>query len=132
MMDLLLDTHVLLWAAGAEERLSRRAHHAIVENSGNLWLSPVSLQEILALRVKGRIATSDPVRIWFSEVTARLGLREAAMTHEVALASGEFTLVHKDPADRLLVATARVYGLTLVTADRLLLKSKACPMIRAA
>jgi PIN domain nuclease of toxin-antitoxin system len=52
--------------------------------------------------------------------------KEAPLTHEVAMETRRISLPHRDPADRFLVATANVFGLTLVTADEVLIKAKAC------
>ena len=59
---------------------------------------------------------------WFAGVTAAFAFNEATLTHEVVLASREIRIPHHDPADRLLAATARFYGLRLVTADERLLE----------
>jgi PIN domain nuclease of toxin-antitoxin system len=61
---------------------------------------------------------------WVREAMKRAPLREAPLTHEVALETGNIHLPHRDPADRFLVATARVFGLTLVTADERLVGLK--------
>lgn len=64
-----------------------------------------------------------PVGDWIREMVSAVPRREAPLTHEVAIVSREMTVTHQDPADRLLVATARVFDLTLVTADERLLQS---------
>ena len=123
-MRLLLDTHIWIWSLLEPARLSRRVR-AELETPGNeLWLSPVSVWELLVLIEKGRVEVDkDPVP-WVAEVSRAVVLREAALTHDVALESRVVDLPHQDPADRFLVATARVYDLTLVTADDRLLGSR--------
>jgi PIN domain nuclease of toxin-antitoxin system len=107
-MKLLLDTHILVWSIMTPSRLSRRAAKVMADPRNELWISPVTPWEILYLHRKGRLKLKD----------------EAALTHEVALASDLITLPHRDPADAFLAATAKVYDLTLVTADDNLLKGK--------
>jgi PIN domain nuclease of toxin-antitoxin system len=84
-----------------------------------LWLSPISTWEALLLNAKGRIRLQEDLKEWLSRATAHL--REAPLTHEIVLAAQSLLLSHADPADRFLAATARVLGLTLVTADERLL-----------
>jgi PIN domain nuclease of toxin-antitoxin system len=73
---------------------------------------------------RGRLAVDADAVAWVEEMVRALPRREAAITHEVALASRRVDLPHQDPADRFLAATAAVYQLTLVTADDRLLHSK--------
>ncbi|HUP18651.1 MAG TPA: PIN domain-containing protein [Gemmatimonadota bacterium] len=68
---------------------------------------------------------------WVRDALASSSMREAALNHEVALEGRRVRLPHPDPADRFLAATARVYELTLVTADRRLLDARACRTLSA-
>ena len=123
-MKLLLDTHIFVWTIANPSRLSRRAAKVMADPRNELWISPVSTWEILFLHRKGRLNLKGGPVAWFSEALTRMPLREAAFTHEVALASDAVVLPHRDPADTFLAATAKVYDLTLVTADDNLLKGK--------
>ncbi|MFZ5654849.1 MAG: type II toxin-antitoxin system VapC family toxin [Pseudomonadota bacterium] len=122
MNDLLLDTHIWLWYAEGvpdflapdvvarieEARKQRRAH-----------VSVVSVWEIGLLLTKSRIVLSAPLQEWVKAGTALPGLSVRTLTTEVAIESTVLPGVpHADPADRFLIAEARVSGLTLVTADR--------------
>lgn len=118
-MKLLLDTHIWLWALREPSRLSRRVQGELKDTRNELWLSPVSLWEALLLHSKGRLRLHENVREWSAEATAHF--REAPLTHEIVAAAHELEFSHADPADRFLVATAEVLGLTLVTADKRLL-----------
>jgi PIN domain nuclease of toxin-antitoxin system len=80
--------------------------------------------ELLVLIEKGRVEVDGEGVRWVAEVSRAAGLREAAVTHDVAVESRVVDLPHQDPADRFLAATARVYDLTLVTADERLLGSR--------
>lgn len=123
-MKLLLDTHIFIWTVATPSRISRRAAKVMADRRNELWISPVTPWEILYLHRKGRLKLKDGPVAWFSEALSRMTYREAPLTHEVALASGSIILPHRDPADAFLAATAKVYGLTLVTADENLLKGK--------
>ena len=117
-MKLLLDTHIWLWSLREPQRLGKRITHALSQPENELWLSPISLWEALLLERKGRISIQGDLGTWQARVTARF--REAPLTFEVVLAANLLPL-HSDPADRFLAATAKVFGLTLVTADHRLL-----------
>ena len=123
-MRLLLDTHIWIWSLLDPAKLSRKVRAELESPDNELWLSPISSWELLILIEKGRVAVDkDPVP-WVAEVSRAITLREAALTHEVAIESRLSDLPHQDPADRFLAATARVYDLTLVTADERLLDSR--------
>ena len=125
-MKLLLDTHVWLWSILESSRLSSAIREAIASRQNELWLSPISLWETLLLAERGRVELDSEPRAWIREARAVAPLVEAPLTFEVALASRALELPHDDPADRFIAASARVYGLTLVTADRRLSR---CPDI---
>ena len=114
-MRLLLDTHVWLWSLREPQRLSRRIARELDDPSNELWLSPVSAWEALLLKAKGRIQVPGDVAEWLALATQNL--REAPLTHEIALAAHRLPSSQQDPADRFLAATAQVLDLILVTAD---------------
>ena len=117
-MRLLLDTHIWLWSLLEPKRLSRKVARELERPGNELWLSPVSVWEVLILSDKGRIVLEGGATAWIESALLAAPLREAPFTNEVALATARVCLPHRDPADRFLAATAMVYGLTLVTADR--------------
>jgi PIN domain nuclease of toxin-antitoxin system len=118
-VKLLLDTHIWLWSLAEPQRLSRRVHQELGDAKNELWLSPVSTWEALLLHAKGRIEFPGSVREWVAKATSHL--REAPLTHEIVVAAEGSPLLHRDPADRFLAATAEILNLTLVTADQRLL-----------
>jgi PIN domain nuclease of toxin-antitoxin system len=123
-VKLLLDTHIWLWSLLEPERLSRRVVQAL-ENPGNeLWLSPISTWELGILVQKGRLELGQEVGAWVGRALTEVPLKEAPLTHEIALAAPRIALSHQDPADRFLAATAKVLGLTLVTGDDRLLEAE--------
>ena len=124
--ELLLDTHCWLWAQlGMTQRFSRSALAAIrsAESGGNLRLSVISIWELGMLEKRGRIALPMNVRTWVEEALAKPGISVAPLTPEIALESVHLPgNLHADPADRMITATARVFGATLLTKDRRLIE----------
>lgn len=118
-MKLLLDTHIWLWSLHDPTRLGKRVLHELRSPDNELWISPISTWEALTLNAKGRIELPADLSRWVAQATSRL--REAPLTHEIALAARQLAFAHNDPADRFLAATAQTLGLTLVTADLKLL-----------
>jgi PIN domain nuclease of toxin-antitoxin system len=128
-MKLLLDTHVWLWSLTAPDRLGRKVRAQLERKGNEVWLSPISVWELLVLAERGRVRLDAEPRAWVAEALERAPLEQAALNHEVALRSREVSLPHQDPADRFLVATALTYELTLVTADESIIDAKACPVL---
>jgi PIN domain nuclease of toxin-antitoxin system len=118
-LRLLLDTHIWLWSLQNRENLGRRVQRELRDPANELWLSPISTFEALTLNAKGRIRLHGDLTDWVARAT--VPFHEAPLTHEIALVARQLQLLHQDPADRLLVATAQVLDLTLVTADSKLL-----------
>ena len=118
-MKLLLDTHLLLWAAGQPERLSGEVRTLIDAAENELFFSAASIWEVVIKRALGR----DDFR-----VDARLlrrglldnGYNELTIGSEHVVAIESLPDIHKDPFDRILVAQATVEGMTFVTADPIL------------
>jgi PIN domain nuclease of toxin-antitoxin system len=119
-LKLLLDTHIWLWSLQDRERLGSRVEKELRDSSNEVWLSPISTWEALLLHSKGRILLhTDNLERWKAAATAPF--REAMLTHEIAFEARQLSIPSRDPADRFLAATALVLGLTLVTADVMLL-----------
>ena len=118
-MKLLLDTHLLLWAAGEPSRLSAEAHNLIDDTENELLFSAASLWEVSIKRGLGRKDFSVDPRL------LRRGLLDNGYS-ELPIASNHVVEIdslppiHKDPFDRVLVAQATVEGITLLTTDSLL------------
>jgi PIN domain nuclease of toxin-antitoxin system len=117
-MNLMLDTHLLLWVAGQPDRLSATARGLIDDPGNGLVFSAASLWEITIKRGLGRDDFQVDPRL------LRRGLldndyRELAITSAHVIAIELLPQIHKDPFDRILVAQAMVEGITLLTADPL-------------
>lgn len=119
-MNLLLDTHVLLWAAARGDRLSPVAR-GMIEDAGNtLWFSVASLWEVATLRALDRPDfRTDPGVLRAGLLQA--GYRELAVEGRHVLALAALPALHGDPFDRILLAQAVAEGMTLMTADARLL-----------
>ena len=128
-MKLLLDTHIWLWSVLEPKRLSRRVAKEIQDSSNELWLSPISIWELVVLWQKGRMVPEEDIEAWVPKALRALPLQEAPVTYEVARETGRLRLPHRDPADRFLLATAKVFELTLVTADDNLLQYRAVSVL---
>lgn len=126
MTSLLLDTHVWLWSLLDSRRLSPNALNLLTSETVSLHLSSISIWETLLLAERGRLELRGDRFRWIRGALSESPVTESPVTIEVALASRSIRLAHEDPADRFIAATAKVFGLTLLTADQRLL---ACPDI---
>lgn len=121
-MRLLLDTHIWIWSDLEPWRLTSDVTRILSDTENELWLSPISVWELIVHVEKKRITLEKDVLTWIATSKQELSLREAPMSWAVAEELRFVVLRHRDPADRFLVATARVQDLTLVTADRMLME----------
>ena len=125
-MGLLLDTHIWLWSLLDPDRLASGVRHALASRREELSLSPISIWEALILAERGRLTLEPDPRSWLRKAMSKCPIVEVPVTYDVVLASRNIDLEHQDPADRFIAASAKVFGLKLVTADRRLLR---CPDI---
>lgn len=120
-MNLLLDTHIWIWALQAPEKLGRRVRRELQRASNQLYLSPVSIWEVHHLERRRRLRAKPSFAQWLDEVLAKVPLREAPFTFAVAAAASRIELPQSDLGDIFLAATATAFDLTLVTSDEQLL-----------
>lgn len=117
MSDLLLDTHVLLWANGDPSRLGPIATAHLQDPVNRLLVSAVSVAEIAIKRSIGKLEMPMPI----DDLVEALGAAWLDLTSTHAAAVERLPLLHRDPFDRLLAAQALVETVTLLTADERLL-----------
>ena len=131
-MNLLLDTHIWLWSLLDPDRLSLRARNQLTDPAHTLALSPVSIWEALVLAGKERVLLHPDPWSWIRTALSVRPMQEVPVTFDIAFGSRSIRLEHDDPADRFIAATAMVHGLTLVTADRSLLRCPDIEVLRGA
>jgi PIN domain nuclease of toxin-antitoxin system len=125
MSNLLLDTHVLIWLLQDDPRMTEHVFAAIqtAADEDRVFVSAITPWEIGLLVAKKKIDLGMEIQTWLDRALSLQGLRLAPLSPKVAVDSTRLPFeIHPDPADRILVATARHLGATLVTADRLLLQ----------
>jgi PIN domain nuclease of toxin-antitoxin system len=121
----ILDTHIWVWLNVGSSELSKSSISKIEQAaiSGQLYIPAIVVWEVATLAAKGRLTFSMPVRQWIDEALARQGVNLIPLLPSIAIESaelpGEF---HADPADRLIVATARIKSLPLMTRDAKILQ----------
>jgi PIN domain nuclease of toxin-antitoxin system len=116
---LLLDTHVIVWSAsGGKVPADVQTEIENAAARDQLFVSAISAWEITRLAALGRIATTTPPCEWFSRLVESSGVIVIPLSLECAIDAALLPPIHRDPADRFLVATARFNDLSLVTHDR--------------
>lgn len=118
---IVLDTHALVWWVTAAPQLSRRAKRVIeaAAAKGAIHASTISVLEIVTAIRRGRLALSQGLPEWLSDVRALPELRFEPVSLDIAARAGGFDgSTPGDPADRMILATAAVLGARLVSADR--------------
>lgn len=130
-MNLLLDTHVWLWSLLEPERLPPSVVAALGSATTRRWLSPLSVWEALLLIERRRLQVDADGRTWVRQALATAPVEEAPVTTEVVMASRQLPSAHRDPVDRFVAATALVFDLTLVTADRELQRIAGAKVLKA-
>lgn len=120
--SLLLDTHAWIWLMQGIELKSEaveRLEAAAVSSA--LWVSAISIWEVATLAAKSRLNLAVPIDIWVQSALAQPGLRLLPLEPAISLESARLPGFHGDPADRILVASARLHQLQLVTRDQRIL-----------
>jgi PIN domain nuclease of toxin-antitoxin system len=121
---ILLDTHAWIWLFNGSTELSKDVIEQIdlAGNRGKVFISAISVWELSMLAAKNRVNLSKPIHQWVKDSFSQPGVNLSSMLPEIAIESsflpGEF---HGDPADRIIVATARMSSLILLTRDQKIL-----------
>lgn len=125
-MSFLLDTHVWIWTQEQPDAIGEKSRAVLETTSDELCISAVSSLEIARLVAGGLLELKGSLDRWVRTAVDSIEARSIGVDHPIAIEAyklpGRF---HKDPADRILVATARIHDLTLVTADERILAYRA-------
>lgn len=124
---IVLDTNALIWWINDSEKLSKRAKKLIKEAEKNqaIYISSISILEIYVLVKKGRLRFDRPKEKWLKSLESLPYVHFVPIDNQIAVASVELPdFSHKDPADRMIIATALLTGATLITSDEKILKYK--------
>lgn len=117
---LLLDTHVLLWAAMEPDKLSVPARKLLEHPENDLLVSAASAWEIATKFRLGKLSHAKKMVNHYGQVLARLGAKTLAITDAHALQAGSWPISHRDPFDRVLTAQSCLENISLVSADTIL------------
>lgn len=129
MSELLLDTCAFIWVAAGDE-LKPQARRAVAAE--HLHVSPITAWELAVHLRKGRITFAEPLDIWFRRAMQKMAASLPHLSVETLIASQALPGdPPADPADRIIIATARQHGLVLVTRDRAMLRYAEIGHVRA-
>lgn len=113
-MNVLVDTHIFLWALSEPERLTASHHNALVSPANRVWLSSVSVAEIMIKKSIGKLTVDfDPI-----EHASIMGLELLDFTAEDAMGLGQLPFHHRDPFDRMLIVQSLNRKLHIITEDQ--------------
>ncbi len=118
---MLLNTCALIWLAMGGGRLSERAKQEIEEATA-VYVSSISAFEIAYASSRGRLELPCDSERWYYEVLNEHDLTEILLSGKIAIASTRLPMIHKDPCDRFIIATAKSESLSVVTGDRMFRK----------
>jgi PIN domain nuclease of toxin-antitoxin system len=127
MKGLLLDTHIWIWLMEGNPLISNK-HKKIINSAAEgagVYIAAISTWEVSMLAMKKRIVLEKPVLVWLNEALALPGIELKELSPDIAAESCELPeneKFHGDPADCLIVATARIHGLTILTHDKKMLR----------
>jgi PIN domain nuclease of toxin-antitoxin system len=116
-VKLLADTHIIMWAAIAPDKLSTAAATALRDQSNQLFFSATTIWEVAIKKALNKKGFDTDARVLYRGLLDA-GYTELPVTSEHAVAVSSLPPIHKDPFDRILIAQATVEGITLLTSDR--------------
>jgi PIN domain nuclease of toxin-antitoxin system len=130
-VNVVLDTHVLLWLALDSKRLSRKARQMITRSSqqGGLSIASITLWEVAQLAERGRLHVQGTLSNWLADVLSNTSVATIELSPTIAELSTAFGPdFPRDPADRIIAASARAHAIPLITADE---RIRATPLVKS-
>ncbi len=126
---ILLDTCTFLWLAADQKKISINAQKQIEKDADALFLSAISAFEIAVKSRNGKLSLPLSAPEWFSQTIDFHGIKEIPITGDIAIASVQLPLLHNDPCDRIIVATAKINDMPILTCDHLISQYKQVEVI---
>jgi PIN domain nuclease of toxin-antitoxin system len=114
----LLDTCTLIWLASFQNALTEKVKKLLQNSAGNLYVSSISAFEIAIKTVKGKIELPLSPDEWFKEAIRLHGIEEIPITSDIACKSALLPRFHNDPCDRIIIATAILENMAVITKDQ--------------
>lgn len=114
---IVLDTHVWFWWINLEHHRFSPAMRAALEASESLGVSVASCYEIALAARRGRLLLPCPTPLWFAEALEPSGIRPLPLTPEIASLAVDLAAIHRDPFDRMIIATTLIYDANLISLD---------------
>jgi PIN domain nuclease of toxin-antitoxin system len=115
----LLDTCALLWLAADQQKLSVKAKKEIEKSANGLFISAISAFEIAIKFRNKKLLLPLPPQEWFPQAIDFHGIREVPLTSAIAISAAILPPVHNDPCDRIIIATAQIHSMRIITCDPL-------------
>ncbi len=115
---IVLDTHIWIWYINQEIERFPASWLEIIETADWVGISPVSCYEVALAEQRGRLSLPSPVNRWFQEALSPSGISLFPLTSEIASCAVNLSPIHRDPFDRIIIATAIEYQAKLASIDR--------------
>lgn len=125
----LLDTCALLWLAADQKKLSKKAKQTIEANAGALFVSAITGFELAIKSRNHKLDLPLSPQEWFAQALSFHGIRELPVTSGIAIASVRLPLLHNDPCDRMIIATATEHSMKILTCDQAIIQYKQAKVI---
>ena len=121
---IILDTCALLWLAADQKKLSPKAKKAIEHNADSLFVSAITAFELAVKCRNGKLKLPLPTLDWYIQALDFHGIKELPVTGTIAVHAVQLPLLHNDPCDRMIIATAQMHTMKILTCDELIAQYK--------
>lgn len=121
---ILIDTCTLIWLTSEHKKLSPKSKEVIKIHHGKLFVSSISAFEIGVKASKGKLTLPIPIDRWFNEALEYHGIREIPINSAIAIQATALPPLHRDPCDRIIIATALLHDCPILTPDQMISQYK--------